>query len=396
MRKIMTLAAWGLISVLLQAGFLYYLERQIKGDAVAGSNPKPVIIQKTITLPQTGVKNLQASFAKDYLAYTDRGGLKVFNVKTSKSVFSENKPPQGEILSYHWLPDRNTLLFVTAKPNPDPKFSAQKKAELQQENLNTPKNLAKEDPKAKASNIAPAPAYNPQLTELYAIDFGDPEEDATPDRRLARKLDTFPAGAAIESMDVSTYTNLIYLQVKNSTGQMIYEIDVMKNIRTVNRPGEKIIRMSASDKKGTLYLQSVVSGIAQIVAVKHNAREQLLKGSQYLLLGQEDNKVLVGELKNNTLVKVLSIADTGSQEKISVKTVAEWTGSIPWKNYSVIAATGDFAVIYDDWSAIVLEQGIQRSVSFSGNLNYLTSDGREVMEVTNGPNGTVRIEFKPL
>ncbi|HZW84089.1 MAG TPA: hypothetical protein VFF14_11810, partial [Candidatus Deferrimicrobium sp.] len=141
-RKLRVIAVWGIISVLMQVGFLYFLERQIKGGPVsAEQSHAPVIIDKSINLPTSKATNLQASYAKDYLAYSDNQGLKVVNIKTSKLAFDENNPLKGEILEYRWLPDRNTLLFVLAKPNPNPKpAEPSKPVEV--------KSIEKEDPKS--------------------------------------------------------------------------------------------------------------------------------------------------------------------------------------------------------------------------------------------------------
>ncbi len=395
MRKLRTFMVWGLISVLMQVGFLYYVERQIDAGSVSAAPQPPVIVQTTLELPQADVKNLQASYHKDYLAYTDSQGLKVVDVKTSKVVFKENKPVKGQILDYHWLPDRNILLFFVAKPNPKPKPKPVVEVQPKTEVLN------KEDPQAKPqpapSRPKPAPYYNPQVTELYSVDFGfSLDAGSGPDSRLESVLSGFPAGGVIQAVDFSTFTNLIYLTVKTSYGQILYEIDVMRNISQLQRSGEKIVRISTSDKRGTLYVQSVLYGVPQIIAVKHAVRQQLLRGSQYILLGEADNKVMVGVLEGDSLVKVLSIPDTGLKDKTSDKTSLEWQGNIPWKEYNVISGSGDFLVFYGNDGAVVLDKGKQRTVTFSGKENYLTADGREVMELTPNADGTAKVLFKPL
>jgi hypothetical protein len=399
-RKLGVIAVWGIISVLMQVGFLYFLELQIKGGPISAEQTQaqaPVIIDKSINLPTSQATDLQASFAKDYLAYSDNQGLKVINIKTSKLVFDENNPLKGEILEYRWLPDRNTLLFVLAKPNPNPKpAEPSKPVEV--------KSVQKEDPKTgkmvttTTTTMAESTPvyYNPQVTELYAVDFADPDEDVKADKRMASKISDFPAGAKIEAMDVSTYTNLIYLQVKTSTAQVMYEIDVMKNMRKVQRAGEKITNMVASDKKGTLYMQSNLEGINQIVAVKHSSREQLTRGNKYLLLGVQDNKVLVGDVENNILVRILSLPDTSSQERVATTTTVEWQGNIPWKNYKAITGQDNFWVLYNDHQAVLFQQGQVRNIEISANNDYLTSDGREIMKLLPNGDGTLKLTIKPL
>ena len=405
MRKLRTILIWGLVSVGLQIGFLYYLEHQIKGDANASTTPQPPkIIQTTVSLTGTNIKNLQASYNKDYLAFYDSQGFKVVAIKTGKVVFEEAKPAKGELLGYHWLPDRNTLLFVTTRANPKAKGSSV--VSRSEPNFRP---LIKEDPLEKtpsttpATTPTPAPAPKPappaipsQLTELYTVDFAATDEESPPDRKLGRRLDGFPAGSTIQSMDVSTYTNLIYLMVKTSNGQLVYEIDVMANVRTVQRSGEKISRMVVSDKKGTLYLQSILSGTPQIVAVKHSGREQVLKGSEYVLLGVDAGKLLVGLVQEGHLSSILSLNDQGVQDKSSSKTSTMWTGQIPWKSSDSVEVSNNFISLFDGQRIVVLDNGKERAVTPSGDDNYLTSDGREVMEVRPNGDGTVQVNFKPL
>lgn len=385
--------------MMLQVGFLYYLERQIKGDVQAANTPQaPVIIKTSVRVPDTGVKNLQASFNKDYLAYSDSQGFKVLKVKNGQVVFQENKPPKGDILIFSWLPDRNTLLFVTAKPNSASKTSTvTTKPQTPKQTETQPQPTVKEDPQSKTP--APPPVTrtpNSQITELYAVDLADPAEEAQPDRKLGRRLDDFPAGATVQSIKVSTYTNLIYLLVQTANSQTVYEIDVMMDVRKVHRAGEKISRIVASDKKGTLYLQSTLNGVYQIVAVRHSGREQVLQGHQNILLGVDSGKLLVGQVENGELTKILGLNDLGLEDKNVGKTDTVWSGRIPWKNWDSITVANNFLAFSDGKRVVILDQGKERSVTLHGTDNYLTSDGRESIEVNSNGDGTVQVDFNPL
>ncbi len=378
-RRVKVLAVWAVISVLMQVGFLYFLEKQINGgpaDAYTYTPqlPTPKVVEKVVNLQAAQVSDLKASYAKDYLAYTDNTGLQVVNVKTGKVVFSENKPQTGDILGYHWLPDRNALLLVIKEPVAS----------------NT-----------KSEKTATTTASQKFQTNLYPIEFPSPDENVKPDKGEPKKIQGFPSDGKIETIDLSTYTNSIYMLVNTSRDQIVYEIDVMNNTWRVQKPGEKVSNMVTSDLKGTLYIQSTLTDIHQIVAIKHPSkykvlRDQVFKGSQYVLLGVQDNKVLVGNVENGNLTKILSVPDTAPNDKTSKKTSVEWQGSIAWKNYKTITGPGNYWVLYNQDQAVALQDGKVKEVKFSADKDYLTLDGRELMQVVPNPDGTVKVTIKPL
>ncbi len=341
----------------MQVGFLYFLEKQINGGPAVGYTPPqlptPKVVEKVVNLQAAQVSDLKAAYAKDYLAYSDSTGLQVVNVKTGKLVFTENKPENGEILYYSWLPDRNRLLL-----------------------------LEKERAAGKTAT-------------LYDVEFPDPDQDVQPVKQEDRKIDNI--SGKIEAVDVSTLTNLIYMLVKAPNGQIVYEINVMKKIRPVSKPGEKIFNVVTSDIKGTLYIQSRYSNVDQIVAVKSTTRVQVLSGSQYELLGVQDKKVFVGNVEDGNLTKILSVPDTSSQEKTSKETTVEWQGSVPWKkNYKAIIGPENYWVFYNQEQAVAFQNGKVKEVKFTSPENYLTQDGREYMQVDSSAGNTVKVTIKPL
>ncbi|MDA8442437.1 MAG: hypothetical protein M0Z55_08680 [Peptococcaceae bacterium] len=406
MRKLIlirTLIIWFLISVFLQVGFLFILNSHLKSNVQAATLKKttPVIVQTVVNLPETGLSDLQASFDKHYMAYTDNQGLKVYDVKGKKQIFAVASPANGQILHYKWLPDRNILLYVVEKPNPYsrpaaiPKYATETVAKTPTEDPNQ-KPITSTTTVRKLVGYT-QPYYNPQLTQLYSVDFGEGYDtaNAAPTQRYESDID-IPPGGVIQGMEFSTFTNLIYMPVQTKYGDILYEIDVMRVITELQRPGEKIGNISASDTLGTLYVQSQLDGINQIITVKRHVRKQLLSGSQYMLLGQEDSKVMIGVMQNNVLTKVISMPDTGMDSPNPSQTTVEWQGNIPWQDYQVIAGTGDFLVFYNVHGAVVLHGGTIKNVTFTGEHNYLTSDGREVMEINEQANGTTLVKFQPL
>ena len=153
----------------------------------------------------------------------------------------------------------NPVTYVTVKPNPITE-NTQVPTVPQQPGVEDPnQNTNREVPIVVPVEPKVEKRYNnPQITELYTLELPSSDEDTAPDDRFNKTIDSFPAGGKIEELVVSTSTNLIYLTVKNASTELLMEIDVMKNVRTINRAGETIDVMEASDRYGTLDRKSVV------------------------------------------------------------------------------------------------------------------------------------------
>ena len=216
----------------------------------------PVTLQLKATIPGTDLNNIQVSYAKDYLAYTENGTLKVFNLTKGNVVFEKKSPSTTDktlgVLTYQWLPDRNILLYFYAKKNPNevttvkvypPKIPAPI-VKPQSEDPNHPKVVTKE--------TSVAPRYekrygNPQITELYSLELGNSDEDTESNDLLnafdpASGNEKISAGGKIEQFVVSPTTNLMYLNVKSDSTQSLMKIDVMKEVTTLQKSGGEMIQ----------------------------------------------------------------------------------------------------------------------------------------------------------
>ena len=365
-RKIRAFFVGALFTTFIVLGALNYLNARISQPAIANVS-KATVSAKTARLPSTEATDVQLSQDDQYIAYKDKEGLKVYNTKTSKIIFQEDKNQLKDTFFYEWLPDKNILLLISHADN--------------QAIQSSTKTVASST-KTSANKLG--------VPELYSVDFsGETSSDTTYSVRSECKLSNYPQGGVVQQMSLSTYTNLIYLTVKTGSSEKLLQIDVMRNIADLAHPGEKISRISASDEQGTLYFQFVYNGVAQIVAVKQKTtRQQLFKGSQYVLLGQESNKVMIGVLANGNLTKVLSIPDTGLSTKVNSETTTEWEGNIPWKDYQVTYRSNGAIVLYDTKEAIVLDHGNQKKITMKGSSNSITLNGQEIVEVISGETDT--------
>lgn len=358
MKRLRILFIWTLVSLPLQLGAYSLLNYQIEKIMmpIAVSN-EPITSQLKTTIPGSDLRNIQISFAKDYLAYSENGTLKVFNLKNGKVVFKSpaaNDETLG-ILTYQWLSDRDTLLYFYA------------------------------DKKSKTGN---------QTTKLYSLELPSSDDDTAPDNLLKKTIE-FPAGGKIEELVVSPSTNLMYFTVKKGLTEQLMEVDIMKDVRTLTKQGETVDAMASSDQHGTLYIDSKVGSTQTIIAFDAAGKRKLISRNNYdKILGVRSGKVYIGEVKNNELIKIKSITDRSNMtDSPSLKT--EWNGSIPFNNATALVGTKGQIVVYDNQTAYIVTNGQLKEVKLLGDQNYVSDDGTELIQLSKQGTSTL-VELQPL
>jgi hypothetical protein len=437
-KKLRIITVWTLISLLLQFSAYAYFNNKVQ-QVMAPISSAPITRQLKATIPGSNLTNIQVSYAKDYIAYTENGALKVFNLEKEKVVF-EKAPPSTDkslgVLTYQWLPDRNTLLYFYAKKNPNP-YTYVTVYPSKPDTQTTPQTPSKtttttepktEDPNEKVNDKSTAgsstgtagkttdkttvkePAKvetpeqphqekrynNPQITELYSLELPDSKDDVTaPDDRFNQTIDNFPAGGKIEELVVSTFTNLMYLTVKSETSELLLQIDVMKNVKTLSRSGETIDNMAASDRYGTLFIDSKVGSTHQVLALDGSKRVIISKNNSDQILGIRAGNVYIGEVKNNQLVKIKTTDDLAHvTSSPSLETV--WEGSIPFDDSvrTLIGADGQ-VIVYNNVKSYIVRKGNLSEVALHGDENFVSVDGAELIQLTKSGDSTLA-ELQPL
>lgn len=417
-KKLRIILVWTLISLLLQYGAYSFMNNQVQKVMAPSETIAPITLHLKATIPGVNLETIQISYAKDYLAYSENGTLKVINLTSNKVVFEKKSPSENDktlgVLTYQWLPDRSTLLYFYAKKNPNPVVTyvtVSPPKTTVQATIKTPTPVERkiEDPNQKVEKVVPkvvpkaVPVEpkvekrygNPQITELYSLEMPNSDEDTAPDDRFNRTIDDFPAGAKIQELVVSTTTNLIYLTVKNGSAQTLMEIDVMKNVSTLSKSGETIGDMSASDRYGTLYINSKVGTTHQVIALQGTKRQIISKNTNDRILGIREGKVFIGEVKNDLLVMIKTTTDLAEMtNNPTLKT--EWEGSIPFDNNvrMLIGAEGQI-IVYDHQKANIVIDGQLQEVQLQGDENYISVDGAELVQLTKEGTTTL-VELQPL
>jgi len=395
-KKWRTLLIWTLVALLLQFGVYSYLDYKI----AQVMNPSPTVITNELeaTIPGTDLENIQISYAKDYLAYTQDGVLKVYNLKSQKVIFEKApEPNSGEnmgVLNYQWLPDRNALIYFYARKNPEPVTMV----------LVEPEPVAQpqvEHPNSEAPAPAPQPEpyyeeryNNPQLTDLYTLELPSSDEETPPDDRYNRTLDNFPSGGQIEQMVFSTYTNLMYLVVRSDDNTQLLEIDVMKNVRTISKKGEDITNISVSDRYGTLFLDSTLGSQKRILVLQGWERFTVDENPNYVILGVRSGMVYLGEVREGNLVKILGAKDKSDFSQ-PYDFASLWEGSLPYEDQRIIVGGEGQIISYDDSSAYVVSNGQLDQIALDGEEVLISEDGAQLISIRT-VDGQTQVKLQPF
>ncbi|SDH00077.1 hypothetical protein [Desulfosporosinus hippei] len=418
-KKLRILLVWILVSLVFQFGGHTLLNIQIQ--KVMGltplANEPPITLQLQATIPGSELTNIQVSYAKDYLAYMEKGTLKIFNLKKEKIVFEKKSPSATDqtlgVLRYQWLPDRNILLYFYAKKNPNEVTTV--KVYPPQTIVPNPSVVEKtEDPnqgEIVTQKVPTEPRYekrygSPQLTEMYSLELPDSDEDSAPEDRLnsfdpPSCSEEIAAGGKLEKFVVAAATNLMYLTVTNGSTQQLMKINVMKNLSTLNKPRELINNMATSDRFSTLYLDSKVGTIQQVAAIqyvealKKDKRLVISENTNDRIIGVRNGRVYIGEVVDNQLVKIKTTYDLEvMKDNPALKT--EWEGSVPYnKNISALVGGKGQIIVCDNHTANIITEGHLTEVKLQGDENYISADGVELVQFTKSGTST-HVELQPL
>jgi hypothetical protein len=172
------------------------------------------------------------------------------------------------------------------------------------------------------------------------------------------------------------------------------EIDVMKNVRSLNKTGEDIDNMAASDRYGTLYVDSHVGNNRQVIALNGTKRWVISDESNDKILGIRDGKVYIGEVVNDELVKIKTTSDRLElTDNPALKT--EWEGVIPFKDVRMLIGSKGQVVVYDHQIAHIVTDGKMKEIKLAGEENYVSFDGAELIQLDQQGSSTL-VELKPL
>lgn len=351
----------------------------------ARKNPNPVTTvivpvtpaqNESPTQGNTGASTQKPATNSDKQSTPDSTGVKTQAIETSKTQAASN----------------STVTTPSTKTQETEKFEDPNQTQTQKP---TTQPQTTKPQTTKPETRVETRYNNPQITELFTLELPPSDEDEiSPDDRYNLSIDSFPAGGEITQMVVSTFTNLMYLTIKSGSNLQLMEIDIMKDVRTLNRSGEIISQMAASDKFGTLYVKSKYGKTEQILALQGWNREIISKEANDVIIGDRSGTIYLGKVEGDHLINIRSATDTSDDKGLEFKTI--WEGTIPYKDPKgvIIGATNE-VVVYDNKTAYIIQDGKEKEIELPGEENFISPDGVELIQLIRDGAST-KVKLQPL
>lgn len=273
MKKLKMVYCWILISVLLQAAVLSYINfiylpgrGAIKATMYEAETA--AVKNRSFNLPD-GVGDVTVSFDGLYVAYRQGNELVIADIDRRKNIKTLD-PLGGAFTYFRWLPDREMLIYST------------------------------KEPEGKSGRV-----------RISTYDIGPELERSYPD------IKSLPEGSEIIDIELSPLTNIVYSMIKISkTKTKIYKFDIMDTLKFIMTTGISTVI------KETMYTDSLIyqssDGKIRIRNGKSGKTSQIPVKEAKLLLSADDNDFIYAAAidENNKLTDIYS-GKTGQK-------AAEW------------------------------------------------------------------------
>lgn len=408
-KKLRTLLVWIIVASLFEVGLVALLNYKVQymmGWTEPENNKESII---TATIPSINMENIQISYDNSYIAYMEKGTLKIFNVKKDKVVFEKESPSAADktlgVLNYQWLPDRNVLVYFYAenvKTVSETKVYSKKVLDKYTQS-ETP------NPSGAGKDNTPSTIEEPQIIkkyidkpviEWYSLEFPNSDEEAAPKEtknEFSGGSHDIPTGAKIDKIAVSPMTNMTYFTTSNAGNQKLFKITIMKKVSAIPNVVD-ISGMAVSDLYDTVYVKCKVDSAQQILAINNDSRAMITNNPDHTILGVKNGKVYIGEVKNDRLTKIMTTKDLKTPSA-NPRLETVWEGSIPFNKDTHTHITADGPIIvYDNQTArMIADDGKLTEIALGGETNYISEKGKalNVIQLTRSDIST-RVEIKPL
>lgn len=331
MKMFKKIIAWAILSVLLQVGVLYYLDRFVfkhtsdfKSEKVDLSKNKTKDINASIP---NGVENINISFDGKYLTYCKDKVLYIEETKTgtSSEIKAENG---GEILYHKWLSDRDRLILV-------------KKV------------------KKNGENKIQLVTYNPK----------DSSEATTTENN--EDICTYQEGMEVKKVSESTITGVYYVDIyRGGLKSSVFRIDINGTLTKVTLQTSVLGNMQIIPHVDRLIYEDKIN--SKFLATSPNKQLNFNGNKKLTLLGIDRNDVIyMGELGGDG-EKIASITygkideDTANWKKTALDSVVN-PEDIYFNNNSEI-------LINDNLKGSVKNLTTDKEISYEGKLVQIKED----------------------
>lgn len=209
MKKLKMIYCWILISVLLQAAVLSYINFiYLPGRGAVKATMYEVeaaaVKNRNINLPD-GTMDVTISFDGLFVAYMQGNELVIADID-KKKIIKKLNPSGGSFTYFRWLPDRDMLIYSV------------------------------KEPEGKSGQV-----------RISTYDIGPELERSYPN------IKSLPVGSEIINIELSPLTNIVYPMIKiNKTQVKIYKFNIMDNLKYIMTKGISTII------KETMYTDNLI------------------------------------------------------------------------------------------------------------------------------------------
>ena len=205
MKNLLRIVVWTLVALIIQQSAFLYIENvylatdyEIKAEKVEENQKEPEEENEEVAI-KTGVEGLSVSHDGRFVAYIEKGELKIFDSEKQKeSTF--NPDNKGEILFYKWLTEGDSMIVIQ---------------KIKEKGMTYYEPVSYNAKKSSAINI---------------VDFNYNEI----------KIPVKNNSDIVENVEFSTATNVFYIKIKKQNGLSdLYSLNVM-NQMTIVRENKNI------------------------------------------------------------------------------------------------------------------------------------------------------------
>lgn len=261
MKHIKRLVGWAILSLIIQVGTLFILDRFIFKQSSAFESKKieldkPYEDKINIKIPKDS-SDIKISYNGKYMSYFKREGLNIIETKSghNRGIETENK---GEVMYYEWLYDRDMIVIL--------------------EKVNK-----------KGKDIIQLVTYNPKNSATT----------------LVTEICDFKSGMKIKNITESVFTSVYYVYVSNNEGyDRCYRIDINNDKSDIQLKGAGIENMRVIPHKDRLIYDDVVNN--NIYATSPNTKLKFNTNNKLRLIGIDRNDTIyVGEVIGDKISTII-------------------------------------------------------------------------------------------
>lgn len=294
--KYKTLGIYVLISLVVQMSALWGADAFLKEDSEIDLEPTKEITVKEAEIALNPAPNdpgmMAISSDSSRVALVDGERIRIYDLNNGKELNSFDLDG-AEPAALEWLPDRNRLIFAVV----DEKVIKETVKSPYKPNAGTVKDETYSTDTYRDETIT---------KEGFQLDIYSVEESQGPEPVLIKSLKESGSIPDKVKLNMSTYTNLLYINWERDKKAHLAQVDIMQRIKDFTLPRGELSKLVISQKDGTLWAETMEDNSASIYKYEKSRwrLQQQLDG--YRLLGiTPDDELAVAPDQNGEAKEVL-------------------------------------------------------------------------------------------